>query len=99
MSEFLVEIEVDVPADHPADELAIRREAEGVRAAELAAAGHLLRLWRPDGPGWRNLGLWRADDEAHLRALIATLPMHVFMTLKVRALGAHPNDPRVLSTP
>lgn len=93
MSEFLVEIAVDVPDDHPADDLATRRAAEDVRAAELAAAGHLVRLWRPDGPGWRNLGLWRADDEDHLRAVIATLPMHMFMTLTVRPLGAHPSDP------
>ncbi|MET0901436.1 MAG: muconolactone Delta-isomerase family protein [Mycobacterium sp.] len=93
MSEFLVEIEVDVPADHPADDLARRRAAESARAAELAAAGHVVRLWRPEGPGWRNLGLWRADDEAALRAIIATLPMYEFMTLSIRALGAHPNDP------
>lgn len=93
MREFLVEITIEVPADHPADDLASRRTAEKVRAAELAAAGHVVRLWRPDGPGWRNLGLWRADDEAALRALIATLPMYEFMTLDVRPLGAHPNDP------
>jgi muconolactone D-isomerase len=93
MSEFLVEIAIDLPDDHPADDLAIRRAEEGIRAAELAAAGHLVRLWRPDGPGWRTLGLWRADDEAHLRAIIATLPMHLFMTLDVRPLGSHPNDP------
>jgi muconolactone D-isomerase len=93
MSEFLVEIVVNVPDDHPADDLAIRREGEGIRASELAAAGNLVRLWRPDGPGWRNLGLWRADDEAHLRALLATLPMGMFMTVDVRPLGAHPSDP------
>ena len=93
MSEFLVEIEVDVSGDHPPDDLATRSSAESIRAAELAAAGHLVRLWRPDGPGWRNLGLWRADDEAHLRALIATLPMYRFMTLEVRPLCPHPNDP------
>jgi muconolactone D-isomerase len=96
MTEFLVEITVDVPADHPADDVVNRRRAESVRAAELAAAGHLVRLWRPAGPGWRNLGLWRADDEAQLLAVIATLPMHLFMTLDVRQLGAHPNDPGAL---
>lgn len=93
MTEFLVEITVDVPDGHPADDLADRRMAEGIRAAELAVAGHLVRLWRPEGPGWRNLGLWRADHEAHLRAIIATLPMHRFMTLDVRPLGVHPSDP------
>ncbi|CAN5493121.1 hypothetical protein BH11ACT6_BH11ACT6_21870 [soil metagenome] len=93
MREFLVEITIEVPPDHPADDLLSRRTAESLRAAELAAAGHVVRLWRPDGPGWRNLGLWRADDEAALRALIATLPMYEFMTLDVRPLGAHPNDP------
>jgi muconolactone D-isomerase len=51
------------------------RAAEAVRAAELAKAGHLVRLWRPPlGPGeWRSIGLFRASDEAELREVLVSL--------------------------
>jgi hypothetical protein len=40
------------------DELRSAAEAMCARAAELAKAGHLVRLWRPPlGPGeWRSIG-------------------------------------------
>ena len=57
------------------------RAAEAERAAELAKAGHMVRLWRPPlGPGeWRSIGLFRAADEAELRAILASLPLHIWM--------------------
>jgi muconolactone delta-isomerase len=44
MIEFLVEFELDVPADAPDDEVERRRRAESVAAAKLAEDGHLVRL-------------------------------------------------------
>ena len=53
--------------------------AEAVRTAELAKAGHLVRLWRPPlGPGeWRSIGLFRAADEAKLREVLTSLSLHI----------------------
>ena len=44
--EFLVEFEVEVPDGTPESEVDRRTRAESMAAAELAAEGHLLRVWR-----------------------------------------------------
>jgi muconolactone D-isomerase len=71
------------------------RAAEAVRASELAKAGHLIRLWRPplDLGEWRSIGLFRATDEAELREVLASLPLHIWMNVTITPLTPHPNDP------
>ncbi|MER5406263.1 muconolactone Delta-isomerase family protein [Streptomyces sp. NPDC002769] len=93
MREFLVEITTTIPEGTSQDEVDRRRAAEAVRARELAATGHLARLWRPVGE-LRSLGIWRAadEDELHVKVL-GTLPLRSWMTLNVTALESHPNDP------
>ena len=64
--EYLVTMTTHVPdgtADEAVDDI---RTREAARSRELAAQGHLLRLWRPPlQPGeWRTLGLFAADDAA-----------------------------------
>jgi muconolactone D-isomerase len=65
-----------------------------LRAAELAEAGHLVRLWFPLlGPvEWRGIGLFRAADEAELREVLASLPLHIWMKVTITPLTPHPND-------
>jgi muconolactone D-isomerase len=91
--EFLVRIDIEIPAELPqerARELT-RREAE--RARELAATGTLVRLWRV--PGRRaNVGLWRASDATQLHEDLATLPMYPYMRIAVEPLARHPSDPQ-----
>jgi muconolactone delta-isomerase len=93
--EFLVTMTTLVP-DGTAEE-AVReiRRREAVRARELAAEGHLLRLWRPPlQPGeWRSLGVFAAADEAELEDVLASMPLRVWRSDHVVALSAHPNDP------
>jgi muconolactone D-isomerase len=71
------------------------RAAEAVRAAELAKAGHLIRLWRPplDLGEWRSIGLFRATDEAELREVLTSLRLHIWMNVTITPLTPHPNDP------
>ncbi|WEP00014.1 muconolactone Delta-isomerase family protein [Streptomyces sp. FXJ1.172] len=93
MNEFLVELITTVPEGTDPAEVDQRRAAEAARAKELACAGHLVRLWRPVGE-FRSIGVWRADDEADLRAkVLGTLPLWPWMTASVTALQPHPNDP------
>ncbi|WP_151478749.1 muconolactone Delta-isomerase family protein [Streptomyces albicerus] len=93
MREFLVEITTTVPEGTGQDEVDRRRAAEAVRARELAAAGHLARLWRPVGE-LRSIGIWRASDEEELHEkVLGTLPLRPWMSLTVTALQSHPNDP------
>jgi muconolactone D-isomerase len=91
--EFLVEVDFTVPEGTDPGELEALRRAEAVRSAELARAGSLIRLWRPERPGWHNIGVWRATDEDDLETVMATLPLYSLMTVRVRPLRAHPNDP------
>ncbi|MGW3106418.1 muconolactone Delta-isomerase family protein [Streptomyces sp. NPDC001100] len=93
MREFLVEITTTVPEGTPQEEVARRRAAEAVRSRELAAAGHLGRLWRPVGER-RSIGIWLADDEDQLHEkVLGTLPLAPWMTFAVTPLEPHPNDP------
>ncbi|MFC4609587.1 muconolactone Delta-isomerase family protein [Streptomyces maoxianensis] len=93
MKEFLVELTTDIPEGTDPAEVDRRRAAEAVRAKELAATGHLVRLWRPVGE-LRSVGLWRADNEAELHEkVLDTLPLRSWMTSVVTAVESHPNDP------
>lgn len=93
MPEYLVEIVLEGTDSVPLAELEELRLAEAAVAADLAADGTLVRLWRTDQPGWRNVGLWRARSERDLRGTIKSLPLARFMSVSVQKLGAHPNDP------
>jgi muconolactone D-isomerase len=93
MQEFLVEMTTTVPEGTDPAEVGRRRAAEAVRAKELAATGHLFRLWRPVGE-LRSLGIWRATDEAELHEkVLGSLPLRPWMTAVVTPLEPHPNDP------
>ncbi|MFE5050248.1 muconolactone Delta-isomerase family protein [Streptomyces sp. NPDC056637] len=93
MKEFLVELTTSVPEGTDPTEVSQRRSDEAVRAKELAATGHLVRLWRPVGE-LRSIGVWRADDEADLlESVLGSLPLWPWMTALVTALQSHPNDP------
>jgi muconolactone D-isomerase len=93
--EYLTDIVTTIPEGTSSAKVDELRAAEAVRAAELAKAGHLVRLWRPPlGPGeWRSIGLFRAADEAELHEVLASLPLHIWMKVTITPLTPHPNDP------
>jgi muconolactone D-isomerase len=96
MKEFVVEITVTVPDGTDPAELDRRRAAEAARVKELAADGHVSRMWRPEGePQPRSIGIWSADTEAELQQkMLQTLPLYPwFSSLVVTPLVPHPNDP------
>jgi muconolactone D-isomerase len=90
--EFLLNMTTEVPEGTQETEVDETKAREAVRAGELAAQGHLLRLWKPPvEPGeWRTLGLWRADDEKQLQGILATLPLHVWMTVEIVTIDRGP---------
>ena len=99
--EYLIDFTIDIPNGTPATDVDRRAQAEADRVDALANEGHVLRVWRPqpeDGR-WRAIGLYRADDEAELNAILETLPLYPWMTIDVRALAPHPNDPVPLPSP
>jgi muconolactone delta-isomerase len=93
--EYLVTMTTHVPAGTPDQAIDKIRAREAARSRELAAAGHLLRLWRPPlRPGeWRSLGLFAAADGGQLEEVLASMPLRVWRRDEVTPLAPHPNDP------
>lgn len=93
--EYFADMVTTVPEGTSPAKVDELRTAEAVRAAELAKEGHLVRLWHPPlGPGeWRSIGLYRASDEAELREVLASMPLHIWMKVNITPLTPHPNDP------
>jgi muconolactone delta-isomerase len=93
--EYLVTMTTHVPEGTPEGDVQEIRRREAARSRELAARGHLLRLWRPPlQPGeWRTLGLFAADGGGQLEEVLASMPLRVWRTDSVTALSPHPNDP------
>jgi muconolactone D-isomerase len=97
--EYLVTMTTSVPDGTPEEAVDEIRTREAARSRELAAQGHLLRLWRPPlQPGeWRSLGLFAAEDRDQLEGVLASMPLRVWRTDEVVPLSPHPNDPALSS--
>ena len=93
--EYLVTMTTHVPDGTPPESVDDVRDREAAHSRQLAAQGHLLRLWRPPlQPGeWRSIGLFSADDDEQLRSVLASMPLHIWRTDEILPLSPHPNDP------
>jgi muconolactone delta-isomerase len=93
--EYLVTMTTTVPDGSTDEAVQEMRGREAARARELAAQGHLLRLWRPPlQPGeWRTIGLFAAADGPELEEVLASMPLRVWRHDEVVGLRAHTNDP------
>ena len=93
--DYLVTMTTHVPDGTSEDTVQETRTREAVRSRQLAAQGHLLRLWRPPlQPGeWRTLALFVAADADQLEKVLAGMPLRVWRNDEVTPLAPHPNDP------
>jgi muconolactone delta-isomerase len=93
--EFLTWFVITVPGTTPADTVDDTTAREAQRAHELAAQGHLLRLWGlPGQPGEsRALGLWQADGIAEMQTILESLPVYPWTMVETTPLSPHPSDP------
>jgi muconolactone delta-isomerase len=94
--EFLVDMVTTVPEGTTDAEVDAMRIREAARSRELAAQGHLLRLWRPplDAGEWRSWGLFQAADATELESVLSSMPLRVWRHDTVTPLTAHPSDPQ-----
>jgi muconolactone D-isomerase len=93
--DYLIEFIITIPDDAPPAGIEQRLAGETARVAELAAQGHVLRVWNPlpeDGRR-RALGLYRAASDEELEAILDSLPLRPWMEISVTALAKHTNDP------
>ena len=93
--EYLVSMTTHVPEGTSDAAVQDIRGREAAHSRDLAAQGHLLRLWRPPlQPGeWRTLGLFAADDDTQLEKVLSSMPLRIWRTDEVTPLSLHPNDP------
>jgi muconolactone delta-isomerase len=91
-TEFLTTFVLAVPPGASAADIDEMTAREARRTRELAAAGHLIRLWRLPGEG-RNLGHWQAPDPDLLRKIVDGLPMAPWLSTDIVPLTRHPSDP------
>ncbi len=75
--EYLVIMTTHVPDGTSEEAVDDVRAREAAHSRDLAAQGHLLRLWRPPlQPGeWRTLGLFFAGDGDQLEEVLASMPL------------------------
>ncbi len=93
--EFLVDMVTTVPAGTTDAQVDAIRSREAARSRELAAQGHLLRLWRPPlhAGEWRTWGLFQAADATELESVLSSMPLRVWRHDTVTPLTEHPSDP------
>jgi muconolactone D-isomerase len=93
--EYLVTMTTHVPDGTSEQAVEEMRTREAAHSRQLAAEGHILRLWRPPlRPGeWRTLGLFAADDDVELEKVLDSMPLRVWRSDEVTPLSPHPNDP------
>jgi muconolactone D-isomerase len=94
--EFLININITWPESLSEERIAEISVAERAMAAELAASGTLVRMWRV--PGRReNWGLWRANSATEMHEIISALPVWPYMEVRIIPLADHPVDPARVS--
>jgi muconolactone delta-isomerase len=54
-----------------------------------------MRLWKlpADSGPTRALGLWSADDDAGMQAILKSLPLYGWLSIETTPLSPHPSDP------
>ena len=99
--DYLVTMTTRVPDGTPEQAVDDVRGREAAHSRDLAARGHLLRLWRPPlRPGeWRTLGLFAAADGGELEQVLASMPLRVWRTDEVTPLEPYVNDPEPRPAP
>jgi muconolactone delta-isomerase len=93
--EFLVDMMTTVPDGTTDAEVDAIRIREAARSRELAAQGHLLRLWRPPlkAGEWRTWGLFRAADATELESVLSSMPLRIWRARHGDATDSAPQRP------
>jgi muconolactone D-isomerase len=86
--QFLVQIQVNLPADMEPEQRSILLTAEQARGRELRDAGTIVRIWRIPGR-LANVGVWAAVDATALHDAITSLPLFPYLDVHVTPLATH----------
>lgn len=88
---YCVMMEVNIPADMDAEELAKLREAEKNRAIEMQKSGKFVHLWRVAGRP-ANISIFDCESNDELHELLTSLPMFSYFSVNIVPLAKHPSS-------
>lgn len=87
---YLVRMDVNLPADMPADEKASLVAAEKEFSQSLQRDGRFRHIWRVVGE-YANYSVFDVSGNDELHELLSSFPLFPHMSMQVTPLATHPN--------
>ncbi|MDP9999263.1 MULTISPECIES: muconolactone Delta-isomerase [Pseudarthrobacter] len=88
---YLVHMDVNIPADLPADEAAEIKATEKAYSQQLQRSGKWPEIWRVVGE-YANYSIFDVDSNDELHEILQNLPLFPYMDISVVPLAKHPSD-------
>lgn len=88
---FLVRMDVNLPADMPAEEAAAIKSVEKAYSQDLQQQGKWPHIWRVVGE-YSNYSVFDAESNDELHTMLSGLPLFPYMDISVTPLAKHPSD-------
>ena len=88
---FLVRMDVNLPADMPAEEAASIKATEKAYSQELQKDGRWADIWRVVGE-YANYSVFDVESNDELHELLSGLPLFPYMDIDVIPLAKHPSS-------
>lgn len=87
---FMVEMDVRIPHDLPAETVDDIKAKEKQYSQDLQRSGKWAHIWRIVGE-YKNISIFDVDSNDELHTLLSGLPLFPYMEIKVTALCRHPS--------
>ena len=88
---YLVHMQVNLPADLPAEQASDIKQREKAYSQELQRNGQWPHLWRVVGE-YANYSVFDVASNDELHSVLSALPLYPYMQIKVTALAKHPSS-------
>lgn len=88
---YCARIDVHIPVDMPAEQVAKLREAEKEQAIKLQREGKMVHLWRVAGQ-MANISVYDCKDNDELHQVLTSLPMFQYFRIEILPLAKHPSS-------
>lgn len=88
---FLVRMDVNLPADMPAEEASAIKAVEKAYSQDLQQQGKWRHIWRVVGE-YSNYSVFDAESNDELHTMLSSLPLFPYMDISVTPLAKHPSD-------
>ncbi|SPU51221.1 muconolactone Delta-isomerase [Bordetella trematum] len=87
---YMVEMQVNLPVDMPAERADKLKADEKALAQDLQRSGKWQHLWRVAGR-YANVSIFDVESHDELHQLLSSLPLFPYMDINVTALARHPS--------